>query len=935
MKRLFLISAIAMMAITAAQAQQAQPIPVDQKVRIGHLDNGLTYYIRHNEEPKGQANFYIAQKVGSILEEDDQRGLAHFLEHMCFNGTTHFPGNNIVKYCESIGVQFGADLNAYTSIDETVYNIDNVPVATAPTAIDSCLLILHDWADGLLLNGEDIDSERGVIHEEWRSRMNATMRMYETLLPELYPGNRYAYRMPIGTMEVVDNFPYQALRDYYEKWYRPDQQGIVVVGDIDVDAVEAKIRDIFSDIKAQENPAERVYVPVEDNKEPIISMAKDKEMPRAQTFIFIKHEAVPDAAKSDLSYYIYEYALNAMEYMANQRLAEMTQTAEPPFIAAQAGDDDYFISKTKKALTGVVVTAEGGLEKGVTTLYREMLRFVRNGFTASEYERFRTEFLTQVESQYNQRDKIKSADFCSEYVRHFIDNEPIPGIETEFALLQQLAPAITVDVINQIVSGLVSDSNMVVACMLPDKEGLVYPSKEELAAALAAVEAEEIAPYEDAVSDQPLMSELPTPGKVVKSKKAQFDYTEYKLSNGATVYLKTTDFNADEVLLSAYSWGGTSVYNDSEALQLQVADDVYTLGGIGEFSPTELNKVLAGKKASASASINVYSESVSGSSTPKDFETMLQLVYLKFTSVREDDELFKSWQNRTKASLANIEANPNKALQDSLYTSIYKNTARILTPKSSEIDAVDYGRILEIGRERFADASDFKFYITGNIDEATALPLIEQYIGSLPAAGKTEKRPKNDAAEFRKDNVDCVFDRQMEIPSTTVVLFDIAKSKYDLKTSVATDLAMRALSIQLLEEIREKEGGTYSISADGDVDYLPKKEVNMMIAFQTGADVYEHLTERTREVVAEFAKNGPRPEDLAKGKEVILKNFAENMRENSFLQSSMRTYVNSGFDGITDYEKIVNETSAEDVRKVIARLMSKGNHSTIIMNGIE
>jgi len=604
MRKLIILFA-AVFAAVSAFAQQMPPIPVDEAVRIGKLDNGLTYYIRHNEEPAGQANFYIAQKVGSILEEDNQRGLAHFLEHMCFNGTEKFPGNGIIKYCESIGVRFGGDLNAYTSIDETVYNIDNVPVANVPSSVDSCLWILHDWADGLLLTDEDIDHERGVIHEEWRTRTNAAMRQYEKILADIYPNNKYGCRMPIGTMEVVDNFPYQALRDYYEKWYRPDQQGVVVVGDIDVDVVEAKIRDIFGTIATPVNPAERYYVPVEDNDAPIISIAKDKEQPYAMSFIFCKHEKVPAEGKLTMNYLVYKYALQMAESMIGARIQEMLQSPQPPFIQAEVGDDDFFIATTKGALTGNVVSSENDVVKAVTSLYREMLRAARGGFTDSEYERARSQYLTNIESAYNQRSKRKSATFCQQYVRHFIDNEPIPGIENEFAVMNQLAPNIPVAVVNQLFASLISDNNLVAAFMLPDKEGVTYPSESEMAKLLADVAAENIEPYVDQVSDEPLISELPVAGKVKKVKDSMFGYKQYILSNGATVYIKSTDYNPDEILMNAFSYGGTSLYPESN--ELKVAREVMSLGGVGKFSKTELKKVLAGKKVSITPSVNMYS----------------------------------------------------------------------------------------------------------------------------------------------------------------------------------------------------------------------------------------------------------------------------------------------------------------------------------------
>ena len=569
MKRI-LTAALLLLTGVFASAQQMPPMPVDPAVRIGHLENGLTYYVRHNAEPEGQANFYIAQKVGSILENDDQRGLAHFLEHMCFNGTEHFPGNGIVKYCESIGVKFGADLNAYTSIDETVYNIDNVPVATVPSAIDSCLYILHDWAGSLLLEDEDIDKERGVIHEEWRQRNDANSRMYEIILPKIYPGNKYGQRMPIGTMEVVDNFPYEALRSYYRTWYRPDQQAIVVVGDIDVDAVEAKIKDIFGTLPAAPADApERVYTPVEDNEQTIVAIATDKEQSYPIIYVMAKHEAVTPAEKNTLDYLIYQYADAVADIMMSQRLHEMTEAADPDFVQAGISDDDFFFSKTKGAYFGFCTTDENQVLRGVTSIYREMLRATRNGFTASEYERARNELVSSIESQYNQREKIKSSSYCSEYVRHFIDNEPIPGIETEYALMQQLAPNIPVELVNEVVKSHMEEGrNLVVAMMLPQKEGLTYPSEEEVAAALAAVAAEQIAPYEDKVSDQPLIGKIRKPGKIKKVSEAPFGYTKMTLSNGATVYLKTTDFNKDEILLEAFSWGGTSLYPMSSTLKV-------------------------------------------------------------------------------------------------------------------------------------------------------------------------------------------------------------------------------------------------------------------------------------------------------------------------------------------------------------------------------
>ncbi len=936
MKRILIFSIAMVLGLgVQASAQQMPPVPVDPAVRVGQLENGLTYYIRHNEEPKGQANFYIAQKVGSILEDESQRGLAHFLEHMCFNGTEHFPGNGVVKYCESIGVKFGADLNAYTSIDETVYNIDNVPVAKVPSAVDSCLWILHDWADGLLLLPEDIDGERGVIHEEWRSRQNAQMRLYEKILPEIYPGNKYAERMPIGLMEVVDNFPYQVLRDYYEKWYRPDQQGIVVVGDIDVDEVEAKIKDIFGTIATPVNPAERYYVPVEDNDGIIVSMATDKEFPYAQTFLFWKHDAYPVEMKGDMSYLVYHYALGMADMMLNERLRDMMQLPEPPFMMAQFGsDEDYFIAKTKKSYMGIVVNAEDQLENAVAALWREILRAKRGGFTESEYERARSEYMSQVESDYNAREKKSSREYCQEYVRHFIDNEPMMGIENQYTLSQQLCPNIPVQVVNQLFSQMVEEGkNIVVACMLPEKDGVTYPTQEQMKQMIVDVAAEDIEPYKEEVSNEPLITELPKGGKVKKVSDAQFGYKKYVLSNGVTVYVKTTDFNKDQILLRAYSEGGRSLYSLDEALTLKNIG-LFTEGGVGNFSSTALNKALAGKQVSVSPFIGNYEEGVTASTTPKDFETMMQLTYLYFTAQRTDEDAFKSWQNKTRAQLQNREAQPVSAFQDTLNAVMYNNNPVAGYMKAAQVDEVDYARIMQIARERFANAADFTFIITGAFDEATMLPLVAQYLGGLPAKGKAEKA-KSMNLSFAEGNIDKEFGKKMEIPMAIVLYMESAKGDFTLKNDLTLDIAHQILDIIYTEEIREKEGGTYGVSTDGGYNYSfpPETQAYIQIIYQTSPEEYARLNARIEELLADFAQNGPSEANVAKVKDYMHKKHQENLRENRFWSSTLKDQLKYGVDYFTDYNAVLDSITAEDIRAAVADILKQGNQARVIMYG--
>ena len=914
-------------------AQQMPPIPMDPNVRVGKLENGLTYYIRHNNYPEGQANFYIAQKVGSVIEEENQRGLAHFLEHMCFNGTEKFPGNGLIKYLESIGVKFGSDLNAYTSIDETVYNIDNVPVSVAG-AIDSCLWILHDWAGGLLLEEEDIDKERGVIHEEWRQRNTAQQRMMEALAVDMYPGNRYGERFPIGTLEVIDNFPYSALRDYYEKWYRPDQQAIVVVGDINVDEVEDKIKGIFADLRMPENPAEREYYPVADNKEPIIALAQDKEQQYGVVYLFAKHDIFPAEYKDNMQYLVLDYAGAMFARMMGGRMSELAMQPDAPFVQASVSDGEYYLAKTKGAVSGAVVPKEGQMKEALSLLYREMLRAQRGGFTESEYVRARAEYLSNLESAYNERAKVKSQRYCKEYVRHFIDNEPIPGIENEYAIMNRLVPNIPVEMVNQYVQSLMSDSNLVVMAMLPEKEGLVHPTREEIAQLLVEVAAEDIAPYVDKVSNEPLIAEEPAGGKVVKTKDAKFGYKQLTLSNGVTVLIKSTDFKADQIVMSVVSKGGQALYDADEAVNLGQAIDVIENNGIGNFNTTDLQKILAGKKAGVSPFMNMYTEGMNGGSTPKDFETLMQLTYLQFTAPRLDDEAFASYKNKMRAMLENQELNPSTAMSDTISSVLYGNHPRTVRMKVTDVDKISDARILEIYKERFANAADFTFIFTGAIDEATAVPLIEKYIGSLPSGGKKEKFV-DAKVDIRKGKAKNIFEKQMATPSANVLVVYSGKMKYSLKNNLMMSITKQILDIIYTEEIREKEGGTYGVGVSGSLNSIPKEKFALQIMFQTDPDKREHLTGMAIDLLAKYAEEGPRQQDLDKVREYMLKKFVESQKENNYWDGLMYNYVTLGYDKQKDYEEILRSITTDDLRKFAKRLLKQGNEIEISMVGVE
>lgn len=934
MKRLIRKTFVAILltggATMAFAQQQMPPIPVDPNVRIGKLDNGLTYYIRHNALPEKQADFYIAQKVGSILEDDNQRGLAHFLEHMCFNGTTHFPDNTLREWLESIGVKFGANLNAYTSIDETVYNINNVPV-TRESVVDSCLLILHDWANDLTLDPKEIDKERGVIHEEWRTGMGAMMRMYETVLPVLYKDSKYAYRLPIGTMEVVDNFPYQALRDYYEKWYRPDQQGIVVVGDINVDSIENKIKRMFSPIEMPENPAERTYFPVPDNDEPLIAVAKDKEQNIPIIYLFHKHEAVKPEEKGNMDYMVYSYLTSMIESMLNTRLEELTQKADAPFIQAFAGDGDYLLSKTKGAFMGIAAAKEDGILTATEALMREIERVRQFGFTASEYARAKADYLRSLEVAYNERDKQRTNSYVKEYVRHFIDNEPIPGIENEYPLMNQIVPNIPVEAVNQVMKQLIQEKNIALSVFCPEKEGMKYPTEAELKAVIDKVKAEKLEPYVDKVSNEPLLKEKPQAGKVVKTEQGAFGSTILTLSNGVRVIVKPTDFKADEIRMKAFSPGGNSLFDDKDVLQFSVMNEVVPLGGLGNFSAVDLSKVLAGKVASVNASVSTLTEGLGGSCSPKDLETMLQLVYLNFTAPRMDQEAFQSYIQRGKAALANQAANPMSTFNDSLAVALYNHHPRALRLKAEMMDKVDYNKIMELYKNRYAEAGDFTFLLVGNIDLATATPLIEQYLGGLPTISRKEnfRDPKMD---IRKGDYENNFIRDMETAKSSIMMVYSGNCPYTLKNKIMMSMFDQLLDILYTRTVREEAGGTYGVSSWASISKYPQEEGALNIYFDTDPNRREQMVGLIKQGLQDFIDNGPATEDLNKVKEYILKTYQQNQKENGYWMGALNEFYWTGLDMNKNYEATVNGVTIDDLKAFAKAFIGQNNVIEVSMS---
>ncbi len=925
----YLLSLLIVVAFGFNSFAQMMALPMDPNVRYGKLENGLTYYIRHNEKPDNRADFYIAQKVGSVLEEENQRGLAHFLEHMAFNGTTNLPGMTLRNYLQSRGIKFGENLNAYTAIDQTVYMVTNVQT-DLPGLVDTCLLILHDWSSFIALEDTEIDNERGVILEEERTTGGANRRVMEQILPKMYPNSPYGERLPIGTREVIANFKYDELRDYYKKWYRPDLQGLIIVGDIDVDAIEARIKEMFADIPAPVNAATRTQFMIEDNEEPIVAIATDPELTSYQISMYHKQDATPDSLKNDITYWMSEYLINLVADMQNNRLQELTQKPNPPFVYGYSYYGDYYVSPTKDAWTNVVVAKDGaGIEEAIAAIVAETKRMQEYGFTASEYERAKADFLKYVESAYNERNNTENEKHVDACLDHFLSNEPMMDIETEYQLYQQIIPNLPLEAINALVKEIIPENNFVMTLLAPEKEGEVLPTEEELLAMYNNALNVEVEAYEEEVFDGPIVAKLRKPGKVVAATKDEtFGTTEWTLSNGMKVIYKQTTFKEDEIRMSAYSEGGLTVLPQDDPYTLQVLGDIITLGGVGEFSAIDLPKVLAGKKVSVSPYISTYSEGMSGSCSPKDLETMLQLVYLYFTAPRADEEAFASTMERTKAMLKNMELNPMITFSDTLNKVLYNNHPLTVRMKVEDYDKVDYAKAMEFYKDRFADPNNFTFTFVGNIDVKTFRPLVEQYLGSLKKNKRSEDW-KNIGLSVNDDNYVTHYRKEMQDPKTSVYMIYNGDMEYNLYNDTYMDVLSDVLDIVYTKSIREEQGGTYGVGVMGQVNNRPEDNFMFYIVFDTNDEVYATLMDIAKAGLKDIAENGPRQEDLTKVLENKLKKRAEDLQENRFWTSTITSKERDNIDFVTEYESIINGITVESVADFAKQILS-GNLKEVV-----
>lgn len=915
-------------------AQQGK-IDNDNTIRKGILPNGMTYYIRHNAQTKGVADFYIAQKVGSILEEKRQRGLAHFLEHMAFNGTKHFPGNTlqpgIVAWCESVGIKFGANLNAYTSVDQTVYNISAAPV-TREGVIDSCLLILNDWSHELLLTDKEIDKERGVIEEEWRTRRSgmAMQRLSEQAMPIIYAGTKYSDCMPIGNIDIVRTFPYNDLRDYYSKWYRPDLQAIIVVGDINEDKIEEKIKKLFAKIPLPQNPAHRIYYPIGNNEKMILYTATDKEQPTVNFTLYMKRDVTPKQERNTIQNYADDYKTNILRMAINDRLEELSRTKNAPFISASVRSGNFFMASTKDAFELSGVLKEGKAIEAIQLLVGEVERARANGITIDELKRGKAEMLSYAENDYNDRSNRRNGEFVEQCVQNFLEETPIIEPEKELEMVRKLDKTVTIDDVNALAKTIITNQNQVVTMFGPDKNTFKMPTNSSIENAILKAQKQHYTPYktQNTLTER-LITKLPKPGSIISERTYKYGYTEFTLSNGLKVYVRPTNFEPDEVNLKLFSLGGKNIYPDSEMPNLTYLMAGATIGGVAQYNDLTLEKMLAGKTATVTPFIDNDTRGMAGTSNVKDTKTLLELVYLYFTQPRKDPQAFKNLMEQQQEFLTNAHVNPMLAYNDTLHKVAYA-TNRMASMDKEQLKRVNYNSIMHIYKELFANAANFKLILTGNININKLRPLLCQYIATLPS-----NNTKEAIGTYEPKLVDgkktYIFHKKQTTPTAITTIVIKGKMEYNNRNELLMDAIGQLLRIVYTEKVREDKGGTYSVQASGDLQHHPNDEALLRIAFQTDPQKYNDLIPIVYKELEKMATEGPSQQDLDKVKAYELKVYNQVLRMNNYWEYVLYTDLYNGIDVDTNFRYIVENMTCDDIRTTLRNLLNQNNCIEVTM----
>ncbi len=899
----------------SGQTPLTQPMPVDPEITMGKFPNGLRYYIRPNKKPEKRAELRLVVKAGAVLEDDDQRGLAHFVEHMAFNGTKNFPKHELISFIESLGMRFGADINAYTSFDETVYML-TVPT-DKPEAMARAFQVLEDWAHNVSFEAAEIEKERGVVLEEWRSGRGAGMRNAEKLFPVMFKGSRYANRLPIGLPEIIQNGKPERIKQYYADWYRPDLMAVVAVGDFDKSVVENLVKTHFASIPAHTSPKERQTYDVPDRSDMGFVINTDKETSTTSVEI---DTLLPARPEGTVGAYRQKTVDRLFAGMLNARFAELTQKPDAPFVLG-FGARSSFLARTKEIAFLTALVKDDGIERGLQALLTEAERVARFGFTETELARQKASVLRSYERLALEKDNTLAASRAGEYVRNFLMNETLPSADDEYTLHKRFLPEITLSEINKLAREWfpLSNQNRLVLVTAPQKPGLTVPDQAKLAGVIKDAASVEVKPYVDTVASAVLLESLPAPGKVVNTSTIdKAGLTIWELANGVKVVLKPTNFRADEILFRASSPGGTSIATDADYIPASTATQVVNAGGVAKFSAIDLGKMMAGKVAFATPFIGELEEGLTGSSSPRDLETMFQLIYLRFTQPRADANAFAAQATQARTFMNNQSAIPEFAFFEALNAARYGNHPRRRMTTAASVDEWNLDKSLAFYKDRFADASDFTFYFIGNFDEATMKPLVERYLGSLPSL-KRKETWKDIGVKPPVGVIEKKVEKGIEPKSRAAIVFS-GPFAFDQERRIALRSMSEILQTRLLELIREELGGTYSITAAYSYQKYPKKEYSITIQFGCSPDRTDDLIKRVFGEIEKFKAEGPTEKQLNDEKEALLREFETNSKQNAYLLSQIMQRFNNDEDPaglwlIPDFYKKLDAATVKDAAK--------------------
>ncbi|MBN2367014.1 MAG: insulinase family protein [Calditrichaeota bacterium] len=902
-----------------------QVLPLDRHLVRDTLGNGIVYYIRKNIKPENRAEIRLAINAGSILEKEEQQGLAHFLEHMAFNGTRHFEKNELVNYLESIGMRFGPDINAYTSFDETVYML-HVPTDSAEI-LREAFLVLQDWASAMTLDPEEVKRERGVVIEEWRLRRGADSRIMDKQLPILFKGSRYAERMPIGKLAVLDTFHLGTLKEFYRDWYRPSLQAVIAVGDFEVDSIRALIQLHFGGLNSPKNAPERKVYSVPPHDSTFIGITSDPEAQYSQIGIYYKFNPEPEVTINDYRKGLIELLYNRM---FNQRLSELAKKPDPPFLFANSGKGR--IVRTSETYILNAVTRDNRIPDGLNQLLLEAKRVKMHGFTPTELERAKKSAIRMMEQAYRERENTESQSFADEYVRNYLMQEPIPGIEYELKLFEELMPGISLDEVNRMADEWIVEKNRVLLASYPEKPGMDSVDADTLRKILVKVDRQEVEPYVDDVAEGPLFSGLPQAGSVIEETViAELGVTEWILNNGIRVVLKPTDFMSDEIVFTSYSPGGYSLVPDSLLVQARTAASVVNQSGVADFTQDQLKKKLAGKVVRVSPYIGELTEGLSGNSSTEDVEALFQLIYLYFTQPRADSAAFQAMKQRFKSFYENRVASPEAAFRDTITVTLTQDHPRYDPWTVQTVEKMNMYQSLDIYKERFADAGDFTFIFVGNFRPEIIKPFVEKYLGGLPSLPRQEGW-RDVTYDFPEGIIRKTVNKGVEPKSLTSIIL-LGEFSWSLENKFLADALMDVIRIKFRERVREDLGGTYGVRVNGDFSQYPRERYQINISFGADPDKIMDLSQEIFTIMDSLKKEGIEESYIRKVREIWLREHQTSLKENDFWLDALETRYFSKMDprSILKIEKMIRDLKIEDVQKAALKYLDLNHYVQVTL----